>query len=419
MNKNSRLLIILSILVSILFTAGLLYIIFSTMHEHSRKAVQSDAVIYTHEGKTVLAGVLKEFNAHSVRKGGGTTSVSGSSSYYACAFDLEKGEKLWSIKLNAKNNLGKNWGDALLLGQSDKYLFFLRNELYVINKEDGKLVAGNKDLKDIADKLMTESSLFTASVNNYLYDDSLQAVVIKGSDGLAYLLDGNTLQTRPAPAINIVKYFSEKQQQLRNTAVSNYHEQLVTFTKENGQLYAFMDDNDQALLQKGETPPYGITEAPRRSLYTTAASNPATTLKQVSEDVFLFGGFLKATGAGRSLFNSQEPGFYEGPYQLLSRGNKNTQTTLQLPDGGHIILHKASIATNATIIITAVDTSGNKRWHISTNFRNISKVLQIKEQLFILSGGSDNSNGEASKILILSLRDGKASTYNFKEGKFI
>ncbi|TWW01124.1 hypothetical protein [Chitinophaga pinensis] len=92
---------------------------------------------------------------------------------------------------------------------------------------------------------------------------------------------------------------------------------------------------------------------------------------------------------------------------------------MRLPDDGHIILHKASIASNATIMITAVDTSGNKRWHIPTNFRNISKVLQIKEQLFILSGGSDNSNGEAGKILILSLSDGKARTYNFKEGKFI
>ncbi|ACU59283.1 PA2928 family protein [Chitinophaga pinensis] len=419
MIKNSRLLIILSILLGILFPAGLIYIIFSTVHEHSRKTVQSDAVIYTCEGKTVLAGVLKEFNAHAVRKGGGMTSVSGSSSYYACAFDLEKGEKLWSVRLNAKNNLGKNWGDAVLLGQSAKYLFFLRNELYVINKEDGKLVAGNKDLKDIADKLMNESSLFPDFVNNYLYDDSLQAVVIKGSDGLAYLLDGNTLQTRPAPAINIVTYFSQKQQHFGKTAVSNYHEQLVTFTKENGQLYAFMDDNDQALLQKGEKPPYGATKAPRRSLYTTAASNPATTLQQVSEDVFLFGGFLKATGIDSSVFNENETGFYEGPYQLLSRGNQNTQTRLQLPDGGHIILHKASIASNATIIITAVDTSGNKRWQIPTNFRNISKVLQIKEQLFILSGESDNNNGEAGKILILSLLDGKASTYNFKEGKFI
>ncbi|TWW01123.1 hypothetical protein FEF09_06550 [Chitinophaga pinensis] len=261
------------------------------MHEHSRKTIQSDAVIYTQEGKTVLAAVLKEFNAHAVRKGGGTTSVSGSSSYYACAFDLEKGEKLWSIKLNAKNNLGKNWGDAVLLGQSAKYLFFSRNELYVINKEDGQLVAGNKDLKGIADKLMNESSLFPDFISNYLYDDSLQAVVIKGSDGLAYLLDGNTLQTRPAPGINIVKYFNEKQQLISKTAISNYHRQLVTFTKENGQLYAFMDDNDLALLQKGEAPPYGTKEAPRRSLYTTAASNPVTDLKQMSEDVFLFGGF--------------------------------------------------------------------------------------------------------------------------------
>ena len=405
-------------MVSILFTTGLIYIIFSTIHEHSRKTVQSDAVIYMHEDKTVLAGVLKEFNAHSVRKGGGTTSVSGSSSYYACAFDLEKGEKLWSVKLNAKNNMGKNWGDAVLLGHSDKYLFFLRNELYVINKKDGKLVAGNKDLKDIADKLMNESSMFPDFINNYLYDDSLQAVVIKGSDGLAYLLDGNTLQTRPAPGINI-KYFDDRQQQIRKNAVTNYHGQLVTFTKENGQLYAFMDNNDLELLQKGGKPPYGIAEAPRRSLHMATLSSPVAALKQVSNDIFLLGGFLKAPDVDSTVFDKEEPGFYEGPYQLLSRGNQHTQTALHLPDGGHIILHKASIASNATIIITAIDTTGNKRWQIPTNFRNISKVLQIKEQLFILSGGADNSNGEAGKILILSLRDGKASTYNFKEGKFI
>lgn len=418
MKRKTRLIVILATVFALIFTVGLFYIILSTMHKYSRKSAQSDAVIYMQDGKTVLATVVKEFNAHAVKKGGGMTSVSGSSKYYACAFDIANGQKLWEVRLSAKNKQGKTWGDAALLGQSDKYLFFLRNELFVISKADGKLIARNKDLKGIAGIAMNESTLFPSFINNnYVYDDSLHAVVIKGADGLAYLLDDNTLQSRPAPDIHIVRYFQEKQRTAEKRVVSSYNEQLVTFTRDDKRQFAFMDDNDHELLQDGKEPPYGPGEAPRRHLFTTQTGAPIASLEKLTNKVFLFGGFMKRPGADTVVYPNTATDFYKTASFLISRGNNHVQVPVWLKNGGAIVLHKASIAQNAPILLTALNSEGEKLWHIPTTFTEISNALQTHDHLYILSGEKSNRNGEAEHILMISLADGSTKDYNVKTGK--
>lgn len=418
MNLKSRTAIITGVLFGLVMLVGLPLYIFSVLNKYSKISGQSDAVVYLLNGKPVLATVIKEFKANSVSSGGGASVVSGSSKSYARAIDLETGNPLWNIRLDAENNNGQDWGDAVLLGQSDKYLFFLRNELYVISKENGKIVARNEDLKDMRNKLLNESSIYPALVNNYVYDDSLHAIAIKGSDGLAYLLDINTLQTHPAPQINITDYFFEKQRYIQKTAAEDYNSQLVTFTRDNSLQFAFMDDNDYQLLKKGEKPSYGHMEAPRRTLYTAALSNPLTSMKKTDDEVYLYGGFLKSVRQDSVLYSPKDRNFYNGPYQLLSRGAGDVQIPLRLPGGGYIILHRASVAKNAPVLLTAISPDGKKLWHITTGVSAINRVLMVKGQLLILACTVANSSGEVSDILSISLADGKARTYNFKKEQF-
>jgi hypothetical protein len=211
MNRKSKPTALFGILFGLAILVGLPWYILSVLNKHSKSVGQSDAVTYVLNGKPVLATVVKNFKVNSVSKRGGATTISGHSEYYARAIDMESGKELWDVRLNAKNDKDQNWGDAVLLGQSDHYLFFLRNELYVINKEDGKIVARNEDLKELQGKLMKESNIFPAMVRNYVYEDSIPAIIIKGSDGLAYQLDINTLKSSPAPQINISEYFFKKQ----------------------------------------------------------------------------------------------------------------------------------------------------------------------------------------------------------------
>ena len=180
-----------------------------------------------------------------------------------------------------------------------------------------------------------------------------------------------------------------------------------------------MDDNDFQLFRKGAKLSYGAIAAPRRSIYIASDSAPLDSIEKAENEVYLFGGFLKAMRQDSAIYTKELQNFYNGPYQLLSRGNEQAQIPYRLPNGGYIILHRASVAPDAPILLTAVMPYGKKPWHITTTFANISKVLETKDQLLILCGTAENAEGEVSDILRISLSDGKSSIYNFKEGRFI
>lgn len=418
MNRTLKLRLIMAVSVVLVFIAVLLYIIFSVMRKHSTCMAQSDAIIYMHHGKPVLATVVKEFKAHTVSKHGGLTHVSGATACYARTIDLESGQERWNVRLKAKNNHGKDWGDAVLLGQSDKYLFFIRNDIYVISKEDGTVVARNKDLPTLKDKLLTESTIYPSLTTNYIWEDSLHGVVIKGADGLAYLLDGNTLQSRVLPEIKINDYFFRKQVLKEKEASKNYNDHLITFMRRNGLQMAFMDENDSSELQEGHIPDYGPQQSPRRSLYTSQCNLPLRNLAKLNDKVFIYGGFLKAPLPDSQDLFKQDPEFHKGIYQLLSRGNSQGHTPVELPDGGYVILHKASVASNAPILLTALTPDGHKRWHLPTTMQQISRVWQMNDRLLVLSADANGNGGTANELLDVDLKNGKARTYSFKEGKY-
>jgi hypothetical protein len=141
-------------------------------------------------------------------------------------------------------------------------------------------------------------------------------------------------------------------------------------------------------------------------------------MKKTNNEVYLFGGFLKAVPHDSILYSREEKDFDSCRGEFTTRVDLDPKTPLHLPGGGYVILHRASIAKDAPILLTAVTPDGKKLWHIATEISDINKVLMIKGQLLILSGTTSNATGEVSDLLSISLTDGKMRTYNFKKKKF-
>jgi hypothetical protein len=162
---------------------------------------------------------------------------------YAEAIDLESGKRLWRVELDAKDNRDRNFGDAVLLGQSPKYLFFWRNELYVIDKRTGDVVAQNNYFADVKDKMFREQ--ITSYIDDrikFTYNDSLQVVLFKGNDGLFYTINGLTLKTGVINVNVPDSYFKQ-------SSNANY-DKLIAIAWDNGkQCLALLDDNEAATLK--------------------------------------------------------------------------------------------------------------------------------------------------------------------------
>jgi outer membrane protein assembly factor BamB len=109
---------------------------------------QPDAVFYKNDGRVVMATVITYES--------GTTMSYKADEKYAEGIDLESGKRLWRIDLDAKNSRDQDDGEAALLGQSGKYLFFWRNQLYVLDKQTGKLIAQNDHFENIKSKMSRE-----------------------------------------------------------------------------------------------------------------------------------------------------------------------------------------------------------------------------------------------------------------------
>ena len=148
-------------------------------------------------------------------------------------------------------------------------MFFLRNELYVIDKQTGKTVARNDNFTAIKDKM---SRALIASYEDdaaYTYNDSMQVLVVKGTDGLYYTIDGRTLQTGRIDIADPDAYFKN-----RYRYGNNYEDQITALSDDGRRCLALLDAKDTVLLAHNA---YGVNGRPaaesvRRTLYSCSAT---------------------------------------------------------------------------------------------------------------------------------------------------
>ncbi len=389
-------------LLPILIISGIVWGIISMINSGAATYAQADALIYHMNGHAVMATVVTHES--------GTTETYSDNNRYAEAIDLENGKRLWRVLLDAKNNRDQDFGLAALLGQSSKYLFFLRNELYVIDKQTGEVVAQNDHFETVKDKMSKEDfTSYNSSDIKFAYNDSLQAVLFKGTDGLFYSINGLTLKTGTINLNNPDKYFKRKNQ-------PSYDGLMVQAYDDGKQGLAVLDDQEVQLLQasnmREEVQHRSSEKSVRRFLYSHPADKLSGNWEKVSEAVYIYGGFL-TDPQQRSLQFADSLATSE-TYRLFV--NNHIHAPIRLSNGGLIVMHKASTENNAPLLLTALLPDGKVAWQISTGYADIGFLYRYTDgsKLFFMGTPAGKFNYPMQQLLCLNLTNGTLQSYPIK-----
>ena len=394
--------LVLLFLLPVLIVIGIILGVISIISSGDATYAQADALFYTANGHTVMATVVTHES--------GATETYVDNNRYAEAIDVENGKRLWRVKLDAKNNRDQDFGLAALLGQSSKYLFFLRNELYVIDKQTGEVVARNDHFETLKDKMSKEEfTSYNSDDIKFAYNDSLQAVLVKGTDGLFYNINGLTLKVGVISLNNPDRYFKRKTQ-------PSYDGLIVQAYDDGKQGMAMLGDQEVELLQANnlmEGVQFRSSEkSVRRFLYSHPADKLSGNWKKVSEAVYIYGGFL--IDQNQSHRQPADSLAHNETYRLLV--NNYIHTPIRIKNGGLMAMHKASMENNAPVLFTAVQVDGKVLWQANTGHADIGFLYKQPDgsKLFFMGTPAGKFSYPMQHLLCLNLADGALQSYPIK-----
>ncbi len=375
------------------FAGGLMYVINHEMDSHSETYLQPDARVYHQGGRLVLASVLTGFKPYEVSNKG----VYGTDYFYAEALDLSTGKPLWKTQLAGS-------GAARLLGQSPSYLFFLRSGLWVIDKATGKVVQGNKDFPALAAKMSTESISSYTEDASYTWSDSLNSIVVKGTDGLYYTIDGATLRTGTIDLPTGDTFFTNPYQW-----GNNYEDQINQVWDNGSQCYALLDAQDTVLLAHNS---YGVQDRPRdqsvrRRLYRCSSLSLSDNWAPLGDSVYLFGGLL--TDATQTYRQPDDTISHYASYASLAARYNGTHPPLRTAAGSLLVLHKTTIEPSATLVLSAVSPQGKTLWQVRTGLGSVPFLYHDTEanKLYLFGDGTGTVSDQLTEGLCIDLGTGK------------
>lgn len=396
--------LVLLFLLPVLIVIAIILGVVSAINSGAATYAQADALFYTANGHTVMATVVTHES--------GATETYTDNNRYAEAIDVESGKRLWRAKLDAKNNRDQDFGHAALLGQSSKYLFFLRNELYVIDKQTGEVIAQNDHFETVKDKMSKEElSAYNDSDIKYAYNDSLQSVLFKGTDGLFYSINGLTLKTDVINLNNPDRYFKSKNR-------PSYNSLMIQAYDDGKQSLALLDEKEVQLLQANnlmEGLQHRSSEkSVRRSVYSHPVDKLSGDWKKLNDAVYIYGGFLTDPNQNYrqpadSLANSET-------YQLFVNSYNNIHAPIRLNNGGLIVMHKASMENTAPVLLTALHPDGKVIWQANTGYAAIGFLYKHPDgsKLFFMGTPAGKFNYPMQQLLCLSLANGMLQSYPIK-----
>ncbi|EHQ29500.1 PA2928 family protein [Mucilaginibacter paludis] len=378
---------------------GIYYIAHHFFQGYSYTKAQADAVFYKHNGHTVMATIINHFGAYSVVK----STVYGTDSYYAEAMDMHTAKKLWKIKLDAKGKDGKTFGSALMLGQSDKYLFMYCNQVYVVDKLTGDIVAQNDYFKDIEAILPNEAILDYTDHSKYKWHDSTKSLMINGLDGQVYNINSSTLKTGVYTAKLPDDFFK-----LTDKIGKDYNEQISSVYDDGTSCITLLDNKDTANL--AHNPDAFLwrptNQSVRRVLYTCPSNNPSAQWTKLNPGVFISGGFL--TDPAKLFVQPDDSLKNNKAYRDLLARNNQINSPMLLGNNGYIIMHKQTTELSAPVILTAVSPKGKTLWKVNTTYSDLSIMFNDKQSNELYLCGPKPTDGDEGlrEILIINLSSG-------------
>ena len=383
-----------------LFVFGLTWFINSEMNGNSETYGQPDALVYQQGGKLLMATVVTKFKAYEVSNKG----VYGNDYTYGEEIDLATGKILWKTELNGKQSSGA----ARLLGQSDTYLFFLRGGLYVVDKATGKVVAQNNDFPLLQNKMPVEAIASYDDVAGYTWNDSLHAVVVKGTDGLYYTINGTTLHTATIDVEDADAFFKN-----RFHWGNNYEDQITEVWDDGTHCYALLDVQDTVLLAHNS---YGVQERPaaqsvRRRLYRCSSQTLSDSWAALGDSVYLFGGFL--VDATQRYEQPDDTISHYASYQSLTQRYNGSNAPLRTAKGSFLLMQKTTIEPSATLVLSAVSPVGVSQWQVRTAFGSIPFRYYDAEgnKLYLFGNGNGGMSDRLTKGLCIDVTTGNVRTF--------
>ncbi|WP_302850760.1 PA2928 family protein, partial [Pseudomonas aeruginosa] len=201
MKKGATLFAVLWAVLGLGLLVGLPVAIHFILGQYDEAGFSGPQLVFEEQGHSYLAFTLDDYRANEVDNG----VVHGSSRSYAQVVDLEDGSLRWSMRLDADNERGDDWGSGELLGQSSRYLFFLRNELYVLDRRDAAPALAFDELERRTGGLPLKSAPWGKDA--YRYDEGRGGLLMLALDGRVWFLDGDSLALREAPEVDAARYF--------------------------------------------------------------------------------------------------------------------------------------------------------------------------------------------------------------------
>jgi hypothetical protein len=387
---------LLLFLLPALIIGGITWGVISAINYGAATYAQADALFYDINGHQVMATVVTHES--------GTTETYIDNVRYAEGIDVENGKRLWRVELDAKNNRDQDFGHAALLGQSSKYLFFLRNELYVIDKQTGEVVARNDHFETAKDKMSKEEiTSYSDDDIKFAYNDSLQAMLFKGTDGLFYSINGISLKTSVINLIDPDRYIKRRNQ--------TWYDGFITQAYDDGkQGLALLDDKEVQRLQANnsmeEVQHRSSERSVRRAIYSHPANQVSGDWKKLNAAVYIYGGFL--TDPHQNYKQPLDSLANNETYKLFAGGYNNTHAPIRLNNGAFIVMHKASTEKTDPVLITAVLPDGKVLWQANTGHADIGFLYKQPgdDKLFLMGTPAGKFNYPMQQLLCLNLADG-------------
>ncbi|MFU5334546.1 MULTISPECIES: PA2928 family protein [Pseudomonas aeruginosa group] len=247
MDKGAKLFAVFWVVLGLGLVVGLPVGIHFILGQYDDARFSGPQLAFEEQGRAYLAFTLDEYRADEVDNG----VVHGSSRVYAQVVDLAEGRLRWSTRLDADNARGDDWGAGELLGQSSRYLFYLRNALYVLDRRSGEPVLAFDELERRTGGLPLKSAPWGKDA--YRYDEGRGGLLMLALDGRVWFLDGDSLALREAPEVDAARYFHGDPPAPAGSGIAWQAPGLARLP--DGRLLVFASDHEARALERGEALP--------------------------------------------------------------------------------------------------------------------------------------------------------------------
>ncbi|SEA22932.1 hypothetical protein SAMN05192529_11123 [Arachidicoccus rhizosphaerae] len=324
--------------------------------------------------------------------------------------NLNTGKKIWQQDLKAKNENDSYYGEAHLLGMSDKYLFFYHNGLFVLDKNQGDIIAKDQDFPELAGKFPKKMLMdYYQAQLPYIYNDSMHALIISATDGLMYTIDGNTLKTGRIDMEDQDHFFDQKP-----ALPTLYNKQIASMYDDGNHAISLMDNKDAQLVRTADLDSRPDDYSIRRQVYLDETKNRGTQWQKSDSSIYIFGGLL--VDYQKSIKWPVTANDSIGYLDLFIRFNHDNPPLIT-KEGNLIIMHKTSTARHAHILLTAMSILGSHQWQVDTGIEDRLPFYlhdSSSNKLYLLSNEKGDENRLLRTITSIDLQTGQNKKYDIK-----